>query len=517
MITDYAQHLTTIEEHLCVLAASNTALGENEQRAELIRRLDTLANRALALQYPLIQQLTEQPGYVSSGLTKTNDIIVDLTRCTPREANQRRNRARDVTVTTTPAGVPVEPQHPRLCAAVADGAANRQHLKVIDDFRRYLARADTDSVDPNDLAHAVDALGYLTRHLTADELALAAREYSERLLPDGIPDNDTKDVAFLTISPQREDGLRRIVGLIEAELHAYLEPYMAKYSAPGMLNPDDATPITDPEPDSGADADAESDDDRRAGAADDDDESGDDARAGTDEHGDGVPGDREPPAPESAEQQARRDTAAARDTRTAGKRRHDALKFVLRTALMSGKFGTHRGIPVSVVITTTLADLDKACGYVRTGGGTRLTRDDLRRMATHSDNYLVVFDEHTRKPLYFGRTRRTASPEQRYVLHGLDRGCTFPGCTGTAYYSEAHHRIDDWADGGNSDGDAFAFACPKHHRLHGTEPHQFRTSVAPPEHPYPGRTLWHHNTADPTMSHGRINHAHHPEEYLITT
>ncbi|GGG15505.1 hypothetical protein GCM10007304_31970 [Rhodococcoides trifolii] len=509
MITDYAQHLSSIEEQFTELAALNTALGENNDRAELIRRLDTLANRALALQYPLIQQLTEQPGYVSSGLTKTNDIIVDLTRCTPREANQRRNRARDVTVNTTPAGVPVPPQHPRLCAAVADGSANRQHLRVIDDFRRYLSRADADSVDPDDLAHAVDALGYLTRHLTADELALAAREYSERLLPDGFPDKDTKDVPFLTISPPREDGLRRIVGLIEAELHAYLEPYMAKYSAPGMLNPDDATPITDPDA-STADADAadseDTDNDRVDGDL-------------TEDETDTAPGDPESSTPtaESAEQQARRDTAAARDTRTAGKRRHDALKFVLRTALMSGKFGTHRGIPVSVVITTALADLDKACGYVRTGGGTRLTRDDLRRMATHSDNYLVVFDEHTRKPLYLGRTRRTASPEQRYVLHGLDRGCTFPGCTGTAYYSEAHHRIDDWADGGNSDGDAFAFACPKHHRLHGTEPHQFRTSVAPPEHPQSGRTLWHHNTTDPTMTRGRINHAHHPEEYLLTT
>jgi hypothetical protein len=219
---------------------------------------------------------------------------------------------------------------------------------------------------------------------------------------------------------------------------------------------------------------------------------------------------------ESPDLQDRRESAAARDTRSAGRRRHDALKFVLRSGLMAGRFGTHRGIPVSVVITTTLADLDRRTGYVRTGGGTRLTHDDVRRMAVHADNYLIVFDEHTRRPLYFGRTRRTASPEQRYVLHGLDRGCTFPDCTAVAYYCEAHHRIDDWADGGHSDADAFAFACPRHHRLHGTEPHQFRTSVAPPEHPQAGRTLWHHNAADPFMTDGRVNHAHHPAELLHT-
>ncbi|MGU3436234.1 DUF222 domain-containing protein [Actinomycetes bacterium M1A6_2h] len=482
MITDYAQHLTAIEEHLCALAAANTALGANEERAHLIRRLDTVANRALALQYPLIQQITEQPGPVSSGLTRTTDIIVDLTRCTPREANQRRNRAADVTVTTTPAGVAVPPQHPRLCAAVADGAANRQHLKIIDDFRRYL---DDPAVDLDLLAEAVDTLGHLTRHLTADHLAIAARELIERLLPDGKPDTDKTEVPYLELHPQRENGLSRFGGDADAELRAYLEPFFAKFAAPGVLNPDDAEPITDPDPDPDSAAD---------------------------------PGNAETRTPtgesESAEQQARRDTAAARDTRPARTRRHDALKFILRTALMSGRHGTHRGIPVSVVITTTLADLDRATGYVRTGGGTRLTRDDLRRMATHSENYLIVFDDHTRKPLYFGRTRRIASPEQRYVLHALDRGCTFPGCTSTAYYSEAHHRIDDWADGGTSDADAFAFACPKHHRLHGTEPHQFRTSVAPPEHPQRGRTLWHHNTTDPTMTRGRINHTHHPEELL---
>ena len=82
----------------------------------------------------------------------------------------------------------------------------------------------------------------------------------------------------------------------------------------------------------------------------------------------------------------------SRDDRTPAQRCHDALKLGLETAIASGSMGVHRGHPVTVVVTTTLAELDQAAHAVadssipmpapaRTGGGSRIPMRDLIRMA----------------------------------------------------------------------------------------------------------------------------------------
>ncbi len=103
-----------------------------------------------------------------------------------------------------------------------------------------------------------------------------------------------------------------------------------------------------------------------------------------------------------------------RDQRTPAQRCHDALKLGLHAAIGSGALGVHRGHPVTVIATTTLAELDRAARAVadpsvpmpspaRTGGGSRLPMRDLIRMAAQAIHYLAVFDEHTGRPLYLGR------------------------------------------------------------------------------------------------------------------
>jgi hypothetical protein len=72
-----------------------------------------------------------------------------------------------------------------------------------------------------------------------------------------------------------------------------------------------------------------------------------------------------------------------RDERTPAQRCHDALKLGLEAAIGSGKLGVHRGHPLTVIATTTLAELDRAAHAVvdpsipmpspaHTGGGSRL-------------------------------------------------------------------------------------------------------------------------------------------------
>src|ERR1700756_1105092 len=158
-----------------------------------------------------------------------------------------------------------------------------------------------------------------------------------------------------------------------------------------------------------------------------------------------------------------------RDKRTPAQRCHDALKLGLETAIASGQLGMHRGHPVTVIATTTLADLDRAAHAVvdpsipitapaGTGGGSRLPMRDLIRMAAKAIHYLAVFDDHTGRPLYLGRQNRIASADQRLICYARDRGCTRPNCLESGYRCEVHHS-PDWAKGGRTDADKLFFAC----------------------------------------------------------
>uniref|UniRef100_UPI001E2D8967 HNH endonuclease signature motif containing protein n=1 Tax=Rhodococcoides fascians TaxID=1828 RepID=UPI001E2D8967 len=248
-------------------------------------------------------------------------------------------------------------------------------------------------------------------------------------------------------------------------------------------------------------SDAGGDDGAGAGAGGDD-GAGAGAGAGGDGDGDG----------DDAPDTAVRDAAAARDTRTQNERRHDALKLALRHTLASGTLGTHRGLPVTAIVTMTLKDLDAGCGYAMTGTGSRVSIRDAIRMASHAHHYLTIFDDDGRA-LYLGRSKRIASADQRIVLIARDRGCSFPSCTRPATWCQAHH-LDDWTDGGPTDIDSLTFGCDMHHALVGTGPGKWATTKTTAAHRYPGRTLWHPPTGMDPKRRGLINHAHHPEEVL---
>jgi hypothetical protein len=202
----------------------------------------------------------------------------------------------------------------------------------------------------------------------------------------------------------------------------------------------------------------------------------------------------------------------SRDDRSSGQRCHDALKLGLKTAIASGGLGVHRGHPVTVVITTTLAELDQAAraavdpsvpmpAPARTGGGSRLPMRDVIRMAANAIHYLAVFDDHTERPLYLGRQKRIATADQRLICYARDRGCTRPNCLESGYRCEVHHS-DDWGRGGRTDTDKLYFLCGCDHGMVSRgEAHTVVTES--------GRLGWSDGTGPP-----EINHAHHPDELL---
>jgi hypothetical protein len=193
----------------------------------------------------------------------------------------------------------------------------------------------------------------------------------------------------------------------------------------------------------------------------------------------------------------------SRDDRTPAQRCHDALKLGLETAIASGGLGVHRGHPVTVVVTTTLAELTTAAGAspATTGGGSRLPMRDLIAMASKAIHYLAVFDEHTERPLYLGRQKRIATADQRLICYARDRGCTRPNCLEPGYHCEVHH-ADDWEHGGRTDADKLYFLCGGDHGV--VSRGQARTVVTEE-----GRLGWTDGTGPP-----EINHAHHPDELL---
>ena len=207
---------------------------------------------------------------------------------------------------------------------------------------------------------------------------------------------------------------------------------------------------------------------------------------------------------------------AARDERSMAQRRHDGLKLGLKAGIASGQLGTHRGHPVTVIVRTTLAELNQAAHAVtnpdipmpapaRTGGDTALPMRDLIRMATDAIHYLAVFDEHTGRPLYLGRQTRIATTDQRIICYARDGGCTRPNCLAPGYHCEVHHS-PDWASGGPTNADTLFFACgPDHRALTDARMHTTITNT--------GRLAWTDTTTTPHPT-PQINHAHHPDELL---
>ncbi|BBX83642.1 HNH endonuclease signature motif containing protein [Mycolicibacterium aubagnense] len=333
-----------------------------------------------------------------------------------------------------------------VAQAQAEGAINVEHVQVITAFFIKVPLW----VDPATLLQCERDLVAAARHQTPEELRRAAADLLYRLDQDGPePDDDEPDPKrSFVMGKQQPDGRCEVTGQLDPEARAYWQALSEKLAAPGMCNPADEVPCI----------------------------------SGT-------------PTQEQI----------AGDTRTPAQRQHDAFKVVCRLMLSSGMLGEHNGLPVSVVATTTVQELERGAGVAVTHTGSRLPIPDLIRMAGQgAHHYLAVFDQHTNVPLYLGRTRRTASPGQRIMLFARDRGCTRPGCTAPASRCQAHHVDTDWCDGGPTDITNLGLACGCDNCLAYTG--GWSTTMNN------GRPHW---TPPPLLDIGqpRTNHYHHPTLY----
>jgi hypothetical protein len=398
--------------------------------------------------HKLIHQLTSESTPTELGANSWPKVLSERLRISAGEANRRIRQAEMLGPRTALTGEPLPPKLPNVAAAQAGGEIGAEHLQIIEKFFKDLPShidCRTREVAEADLARTATELGPTQFRAAAERLAYLLNQ-------DGDPPVDAEHARrrYLTIEKQGIDGTSRVHGLLDAEARATIDAVFAKLAAPGMCNPDDESPCVESEP-----------------------------------------------------------TAVAMqgDQRSQGQRNHDALKAMGRSVLASGELGKHNGLPATIIVTTTLQDLQSAAGTAVTGAGTLLPMREVIKLASQATHYLVIYDKHTREPLYCGRAKRFATPGQRIVLHALERGCTRPGCTAPAYWCQVHH-VDGWtADNGATNINKLTLACGPDNRL--IEESGWKTRKRTD-----GRTEW---IPPPHLDTGqaRVNNYHHPERYLV--
>jgi Domain of unknown function (DUF222) len=413
------------------------------ERLNVLERWEQMRRWQPAVEYPLINQLAEQADTTELG-GKLAPALANRLRISRAEASRRIHEAADLGERRALSGEPLAPVLPATAEAQRNGSIGTGHLAVIRSFWHRLP----DFVDIETRHKAEAQLARLAGQHRPDELAKLADKLTDCLNPDGdFTDVDRAKRRGITIGKQDIDGMSPISGLLSPEARATIDAVLAKLAAPGMCNSADVEPCVD-----------------------------------------GTPSQ----------------AAIDNDTRSLGQRNHDALLKLARSALASGELGQHNGLPASIIVTTTLQELEAGAGKALTGGGTLLPMSDVIRLASHAHHYLAIFDKGKALALY--HAKRLASTAQRIVLYAKDRGCSFPNCDVPGYFCEVHH-VNPWAQTHITDINHLTLACGPNHKLAERGWTTRKNSR--------GETEW---IPPPHLDRGqpRVNTFHHPEKLLRT-
>jgi hypothetical protein len=426
-------------------AAIDRAAFTEQQQLALLERGETVRRMLPALDHDSLNRLAECASVQELG-GRLAHVLADRLRINRGEAARRIEEAADLAPRRALTGEPLPPKLEHTAAAQRAGAIGREHVRTIRGFFAQLPGF----IDEPTRAEAERALAQVAAAYRPDELKQFADHLDLILNPDGnFSDADRARRRGVTVGPQGSDGMSRLSGWLDPELRAGLDAVLAKWAAPGMCNPEDQDRTVDASPS--------------------------------------------------------QETIDA-DVRSAAQRNHDALGAMVRSTLMSGELGSHQGLPVTIVATAKLEDLQAKAGVARTGGGTLLPVKDVLRMAAHAYHYLLVFDQAKRCQLYKGRATRLATPAQRLVLYATERGCSRPGCDVPAHWCEVHHAARDFAKGGQTNIDELTLACGPDNRLVTDGGWTTRKNDK-------GETEW---IPPPHLDRGqpRTNTYHHPERML---
>ena len=275
------------------------------ERLEALDRLEIATRSQRASSHSITSSLDRNDnGEIGRILPR---VIADVLRLSLSESRRRLRDARQLSARTTLTGQTLPPQLPATAKAWEAGQLDPEHLRSIQKFFRDL---------PADLSPAAveDAEKFLAEkalELRPDQLEKVADRLALQLNPDGKFSDEERDRrrGFTWCGRQRPD--RMSVGRLVAtpQLRAEIDAWLAKFGAPGMCNPADQSPTVTGEP--------------------------------TQDVVDG-------------------------DMRSHAQRQHDALSALVRGQLGDPKLGKHNGLPVTVIVSATLEQLQTGAGHAVT-------------------------------------------------------------------------------------------------------------------------------------------------------
>src|SRR5690348_9163859 len=396
--------LAMIEGGYAMLAAESLDAMSAPQALTPKDRLEKATRRGAAVEHRLIQHLVSQTSPAEMGGKSWTEVLSQRLRIGRGEARRRVDEAAELGPRVAMTGEVLAPLLPNVAAAQAEGLIGAEHVRIIRKFFTDLP----DAVDVETRQKCEATLAGIAAEQTPDALRKAADRLMALVHPDGdFSDVDRMRRRGIILGKQQADGMSAVSGLADPELRAAFEAIFAKWAGPGMCNPDDEKPCVE-----------------------------------------GTPSRNQ----------------IQTDQRSPAQRNHDALKAMGRSVLSSGELGQHNGLPVTIIVSTTLQELEAGSGHAVTATGTLLPMSTVIRMASHAYHYLCIFDKATGRTLDLFRTRRIASPDQRIVLLARDRGCTRPGCTVAGANCQVHHAVDDWAANGQTNVDDLTLGCPTDNR-----------------------------------------------------
>jgi hypothetical protein len=500
---------------------------------QLLIDAERLARRVSSVGLRVFHEASERGLYARRGYASPSAMLVGLLNISRHEAKRRVHNDFHLSPRSQPSGGVRPPRRPHVAEALAAGAIGTSHVRavldIIDD-----APAQATAEDVEELEKALVAVAEL---FEPSVVRSVGTELLARLDPDGDPGDERvrRKRRGIILGQQDEKLMSKIGGELSPTARAYLDVLLDTWARPGMNNPDDpASPV-------GAYADADPDTVKACASRDlrtpaqcrhdaleamlkhfaESGHLGDSHRGlpatvvltMTLEQLEAATGRRVDPTPTRSPRQGAAPGAAASadevvpEPDSTAATTTDAPPVPDIPAIAAD--GPFHALPDPFGQIATPPAVRAARQPVRTASGTLLPIADALKLAEQAHPVLVIFD-HSGVPLHFGNTKRLASRAQRLALLPNHRGCTHPGCTKPATWTQIHH-TREWAIVHRTNVDELAPACEEHHALVHDRPNGWATHIIT-SGPDAGRCAWTPpKTVDPQRR-PLINRVHHPEE-----
>lgn len=442
-----------IEQARSVILAGGDAVTALESAELLGRAVDGLRVRAAGM-------LAHDPVAAERlGFASATDAVASLARVSQRTARARLAVAAAVTENRTITGAPIPAAYPHLDRAIAAGEVG------IDAAALLTAELDAvrGRVEPGALraaealvvslattgagadAAAGDVPVPISLPISVEALASEVRQVTATIDPDGARPREERAVRRrgFRIGAQDADGLIPVSGRLLPDVGGLLAGLIeAQRRSPRFV--DSTFTMPDMGSPDGADVDL---------------------------------------------------AAGGHDSRTPDQRRHDALAEIVAAAATAESGPRLDGLPVTVLVTVTAADLADESGRdgdpIGSMAGSRfpVSRAAICRFVDNSGMRLVRLTD-TGAVAGISSVQRCFTATQRLAIAARDGArCATPGCTSPHYALQVHHVVPA-RDGGPTDTCNGILLCYWHHRRVDDGPWEYRMIDGRPQVRGPGILEW---------------------------